>query len=121
MHDLNLRRAEIAGDRVRIQHRVNHFDHVPRLLTDDRVLAWLTPTGAERIARPGLVARPLDDLEIRLETHLAALTSNSSPLVAEYFRCFLAQLEEDHSPIQLTLPLAGVIATQRYSDGMRPL
>lgn len=110
LHDMILRRAEAAGEGVRIQHRVNHFDHVPRLLTDDRVLAWLTPTGAERIARPGLVARPLDDLEIRLETHLAALTSNTSPLVAEYFRCFLAQLEEDHSPVQLVLPIPMIIA-----------
>ncbi|HTV06211.1 MAG TPA: LysR family transcriptional regulator [Acidobacteriaceae bacterium] len=119
LHDLILRRAEAAGDGVRIQHRVNHFDHVPRLLTDDRVLAWLTPTGAERVARPGLVARPLDDLEIRLETHLAALTSNTSPLVAEYFRCFLAQLEEDHSPVQLVLPLAGPIMNQSWNDARR--
>ena len=114
-------RAEAAGDVVSIQHRVNHSDHVPRLLTDNRVLAWLTPTGAERIARSGLVARPLDDPEICLKTHLAALISNTSPLVAEYFRCFLAQLEEDHSPIQLTLPLAGVIAAQSHSGEMRPL
>ncbi len=74
LHDLILRRAETAGDGVRIRHRVNHYDHVPRLLTDDRVLAWLTPSGAERIARPGLVARPLDDPKICLETHLAVLT-----------------------------------------------
>ncbi len=104
LHDLILRRAEIVGDGVRILHRVNHSDHVPRLLTDDRLLAWLTPTGAERIARPGLVARPLDDPKIHLETHLAVLT-DASPLVAEYFRCFLAQVEEDRSPLQLTLPM----------------
>ncbi len=121
LHDLILRRAETVGDGVRIVHRVNHSDHVPRLLTDDRLLAWLTPTGAERIARPGLVARPLDDPKIRLETHLAVLTDNSSPLVAEYFRCFLAQVEEDHSPLQLTLPLAGIIASQDWTADTQTL
>lgn len=105
LHDLILRRAEVAGGSVRIKHRVNHSDHVPRLLTDDGMLAWLTPAGAEHIAQPGIVSRPLDDPEIRLETHLAALASNMSPLVAEYFKCFLKRVEEDQSPVQLTLPM----------------
>lgn len=115
LHDLILRRAEIAGDGVRITHRVNHSDQVPRLLKDDFTLAWLTPAGAEHISRPGLAARPLHDLEIRLETHLVALTNNTSQLVAEYFRCFLAQVEEDQSPVQLTLPLVGVMASQNQT------
>jgi DNA-binding transcriptional LysR family regulator len=119
LHDLILRRAETAGDGVRIQHRVNHFDHVPRLLNDERVLAWLTPTGAERIARPGLVARPLDDPKICLETHLVALASNTSPLVAEYYKCFMQQVEEDQSPVQLALPLAGPIMNQNWAEARR--
>ena len=119
LHDLILRRAETAGDGVRILHRVNHYDHVPRLLADDRVLAWLTPSGPERIARPGLVARPLDDPNICLETHLAVLTDNASPVVAEYFRCFLAQLEEDRTPVQLTLPIMGAIAAQVQDESKR--
>lgn len=121
LHDLILRCAETAGDGVRILHRVNHYDHVPRLLADDRVLAWLTPSGAEGIARPGLVARPLDDPKICLETHLAVLTDNASPVVAEYFRCFLAQVEEDHSPVQLRLPLAGTRVNQGWNEDSRVL
>lgn len=121
MHELILRRAEIAGDGVIITLRVDHSEQVPVLLKDEVALAWLSPAGAEHIARPGLAARGPGDPEIRLEAHLAALTSNTSTIVAEYFRCILAQLEEDHSPIQLTLPLAEVIASQRYSQEMRRL
>lgn len=84
-------------------------------------VGWLSPAGAEHIARPGLAARPLDDPEIHLETHLAALTGNTSPLVAEYFRCFLAQVEEDHSPVQLVLPLAGVLVNQSWNEDSRVL
>ncbi len=105
LHDLILRRAELAGGGVRISHRIDQPDHVQRLLTDNAVLAWLTPAGAEHIARPGLVARPLDDPEIQLETHIVALTNNTSPLVAEYFKCFLKRVEEEQTPIQLTLPM----------------
>jgi LysR family transcriptional regulator, low CO2-responsive transcriptional regulator len=119
LHDQILRRAEFVGGGIRIVHRVNHSEQVPQLLKDDTMLAWLSPAGAEHIARLGLVAIPLDDPEIHLETHLVALADNSSPLVAEYFRCFLAQIERDHSPVQLTLPLAVGIAPQNYSAGIR--
>ena len=121
LHDSILRRAEIAGDGVRITHRVNHSEQVPRLLKDDVSLAWLSPAGAEHISRPGLVTRPLHDPEILLETHLVALSSNTSPVVAEYFRCFLTHLEEDHSPVQLMLPLAGAISAGSYTEDQRLL
>lgn len=105
LHDLILRRAELAGGGVRIAHRVDQPAHVPQLLTDDLTLAWLTPAGAEHIDRPGIAARPLDDPEIRIETHIAVLANNTSSLVAEYYKGFLKRVEEDHSPIQLTLPI----------------
>jgi hypothetical protein len=41
------------------------------LLTDAQTLTWLTPPGAERVSRDGLVGIPLLDEQICLETHLA--------------------------------------------------
>ncbi len=105
MHDMILRRADLAGGGVRIVHRVNNAAHVQRLLTDDSLLAWVSPIGAENIARPGCVAKPLDDSEIRLETHVAVLASNTSPLIAEYYKSFLKRVEEEQGPVQLTLPM----------------
>src|SRR6185437_898269 len=105
-----LRRAELASVGIRIVHRINHPDQVPQLLKDDMMVAWLSPAGAEHIARPGLVAIPLDDPEIHLETRLVALAENSSPLVGEYFRCFLEQVKEDRSPVQLRLPIPMLVA-----------
>lgn len=50
-----------------------------------------------------------------------ALAINASPLVAEYFRCFLAQLKDDRTPVQLTLPIMGAIAAQSQIETKRVL
>lgn len=86
-------------------HHVNHAAHLLRLLTGNALLACLTPGGAEHIARPGLVARPLDDPENHLETHVTVLANNNSPLVAEYYKGFLKRVEEEQAPVQMMLPM----------------
>ena len=87
---------------------VHHFiqaDQVTAFLTDDSVLAWMTPTDAERMAHRGLTYIPLLDEHIRLETHLAALADNKSPLVSEYVRTFVKRMEDLRPPEQLSLPI----------------
>jgi len=82
LYDLIHRRLEAEHKKARIAHRVSHAEQVPALLHDDSFVAWLTPTGAERIARNGLVRIPLVDSEINLEMHLASLANNKSRLVS---------------------------------------
>lgn len=75
------------------------------MLTDNRVLAWLTPAGAERAAHGGLKSIPLDDPQIRLEMHIVTLADNNSPLVSEYVRTFMKRMDDQRPPLQLQLPI----------------
>jgi hypothetical protein len=79
------------------------------LLTDNRLLAWLTPAGAERAAHSGLKCIPLEDSQIRLEMHIATLANNNSPLVSEYVRTFMKRIEEPR-------PVATAIANWMRGD-----
>lgn len=105
LHGQILHKMQAEKLNARIWHLVSQADQVPALLRDDSLLAWLTPAGAKRIVGDGLIEIPLNDSEIRLETHLAALAANKSPLVSEYFRAFVKRVEEDRGPVQLTLPI----------------
>jgi DNA-binding transcriptional LysR family regulator len=105
LHDRILQKMQVEKLNARIWHLVSQADQVPALLRDDSLLAWLTPAGAKRIVGDGLIEIPLNDSEIRLETHLTALAANKSPVVSEYFRAFVKRVEEDRGPVQLTLPI----------------
>jgi len=105
MHDLILQRIRAECEPVGVCHSVSQEEHALALLTDNRVLAWLTPTGAERAVHSGFKSIPLDDSQIRLEMHLATLASNKSPLVSEYVRTFMRRIEEQRPPLQLRLPI----------------
>jgi DNA-binding transcriptional LysR family regulator len=105
LHDLILHRMQSEHQEPRIHHHVTHADHVPALLADDTLVAWLTPTGAQRLAQCGLLYRPLRDTHIRLETYVATLASNTSPLVSEYVRTFMKRIEAKKIATQLQLPI----------------
>lgn len=105
LHDQILRRMQEENLQARIRHRISQADHVLSLLRENSIVAWLTLDGAERIVGDGLVGIPLIDSEIQLEIHLATLADNSSALVSEYVRSFVRRVEEDHGPLQLTLPI----------------
>ena len=105
MHDLILQRARSEFGAVTISHSVSQEEHAVALLTDNHVLAWLTPTGAERAVHAGLKSVHLDDHQIRLEMHHATLANNKSPLVSEYVRSFMKRIEEQRPPLQLQLPI----------------
>jgi DNA-binding transcriptional LysR family regulator len=105
MHDLILQRTRSEYGPVTISHSVSQEEHAVALLTDNHVLAWLTPTGAERAVHAGFKSVHLDDHQIRLEMHHATLANNKSPLVSEYVRSFMKRIEEQRPPLQLQLPI----------------
>ena len=105
MHDLILQRTRAECETAGISHSVSQEEHAVALLTDNRLLAWLTPAGAERAAHSGLKSIPLEDSQIRLEMHIATLANNNSPLVSEYVRTFMKRIEEQRPPLQLQLPI----------------
>lgn len=107
LHDQIMNRMQRERYEFRILHHISHADHVPALLTDDSLLAWLSPTGAQRVIQNGLCAVPLLDAELRLETHLASVAGNSSALLSEYVRSFMKKLEADRPSIQMKLPIEG--------------
>ena len=73
------------------------------LLLKSGGIAFLTRTGALRIARQGLIAKPLDEEALRLDVHLAARADNSSKLVSEFVRAFVTKLKSVLLPPQLSL------------------
>lgn len=106
LHDQILHRMHGERQEPRILHHLSQADHVPALLTDDSLLAWLTPNGAQRVtAHSGLRYVPLVDPEIRLETHVASVANNTSPLLSEYVRGFMTRLKDRQDAAQLDLPL----------------
>jgi DNA-binding transcriptional LysR family regulator len=109
LHDLILQRAEATEQSANVLHRISQADQVPALLTDSQALAWLTPPGAERVSRNGLVRIPLVDEHIRLETHLASQASNNSRLVSEFVRTFVKRIEIERPSIQLPLPIDSAV------------
>lgn len=106
LHDLILQRMESEKQKTNVRHHISQADQATPLLTDDRILAWLTPTGSERVVRNGFVRVPLHDEQIRLETHMATLATNESRLVSEFVRSFMKRIEEQKPPAQLTLPIS---------------
>jgi DNA-binding transcriptional LysR family regulator len=61
MHDLILLRVEAEQRKANVIHHITHADQVPALLTDDKLLVWLSPPGAQKLARSGLRSVPLQD------------------------------------------------------------
>jgi DNA-binding transcriptional LysR family regulator len=105
LHDQILDRLQRERRELRILHHISFADHVPALLTDNLLVAWLTPTGARRVSRSDLRFIPLVDTEIRLETHIASAANNSSPLLSEYVRQFVTRFEARKAMAQLRLPI----------------
>ena len=105
LHDLILQRAAALRLVPNVVHRIMQAEQISALVKDGVSVAWLTPTGAARVAHGELIARPLADEEIRLETHLAALASNGSALVSEFARAFMKRYEQQRQPVQMVLTM----------------
>jgi hypothetical protein len=58
------------------------------------------------VAHSGLLLyAPLLDPEIRLETHLASVVNNTSPLLSEFVRSFMKRIELERAVTQMQLPM----------------
>jgi DNA-binding transcriptional LysR family regulator len=108
LHDLILRRMKEERLQPQIVHQLTHVDQVSALLTNDKIIAWLNPAGAEHMTNRGFVHIPLIDNRIRIETHLATLVSSVSQLESEFVRKFVKRYEEQKPAEQLALPITGV-------------
>jgi len=104
LYDLILQRMEAEHRKPSIVHHFIQADQVTAFLTDNFV-AWMSPTEAKRMANYGFRYIPMRDSQIRLETHLAALANNKSPLVSEYVRTFAKRMKDQRPPEQLSLPI----------------
>jgi DNA-binding transcriptional LysR family regulator len=105
LHDLILRRMEEERLQPQIVHQLTHVDQVSALLTNDKIIAWLNPAGTEHVTNRGLVHIPLIDDRIRIETHLATLIKNETPLISEFVRKFVTRHKSLKPAEQLTLPI----------------
>ena len=105
LHDLILRRMEEESLQPQIVHQLTHVDQVSALLTNDKIIAWLNPAGTEHVTNRGLVHIPLIDDRIRIETHLATLIKNETPLISEFVRKFVTRHKSLKPAEQLTLPI----------------
>jgi len=85
---------------------LNHFmnaDEANHFLLRTGGVAFLSKASAQRIAKQGLIAKPLDEEALRLDVHLAARADNTSKLVSEFVRTFVKQLKSVLLPPQLSL------------------
>jgi DNA-binding transcriptional LysR family regulator len=106
LHDQVLERVAAEHKQAKIAHHFSYADQATALLTDNALVAWMSPPEAQRAACRGLCNLPLLDEHLHLETHLATHADNKSPLVSEYVRRFVKRMEQDRPPEQLSLPIA---------------
>jgi DNA-binding transcriptional LysR family regulator len=105
LHDMIQQRVKEEHGPVSIRHLISHEDQIAALLTDNQTVAWITPTGRDKLADCELKFVPLLDSQIHLEMRLATLANNNSRLVSEYVRSFMKRVEEQRAPLQLQLPI----------------
>lgn len=85
---------------------LNHFmqaDEASHFLLRTGGVAFLSKASALRIAKQGLVAKPLDEEALKLDVRLAARADNGSKLVSEFVRTFVKQMKSVLLPPQLSL------------------
>jgi DNA-binding transcriptional LysR family regulator len=103
LYDTLMDLARFEGIEYRTLNHVMSADEAAHLLLKSGGIAFLTRAGALRIARQGLIAKPLDEESLKLDVHLAARADNNSKLVSEFCCAFVTKLKSVLLPPQLTL------------------
>lgn len=95
---------------VNTQHVTMAEEALPFIVGRDAV-AFLTRSGAWRIARDGITVRPLADDRLMLNTYIAARIEEDSRIISDFIRGFVRKVQALESPERLlptqrSLPLA---------------
>jgi DNA-binding transcriptional LysR family regulator len=106
MYDTLQHEASKAGVGSSELHHVTGADEAVPLILDRGGLAFLTKTGAWRIAWEGITMRPLAEENLRLVTCLTARADSRSPLVNDFVKAAARKVESLRRPVQTQLPLS---------------
>ena len=88
------------------QHHVTSAEEAIPLILAHEGLAFLTRTGAWRIARDGITMRPLSEECLRLATSLAVRSDSKSRLANEFVKATSRKLNNLRKPVQKRLFLS---------------
>lgn len=100
VYDAILRRAEEEEIVVHNGQKVLTAEDAAQLVSEDLGVAFLTMTGALRVARQGATVRPLADKELQVQVCLASRAENRSKLVSEFARAFMRRISQVRKPPQ---------------------
>lgn len=106
MYDTLQHEASKAGVGSSELHHITVPDEAVPLILDRGGLAFLTKTGAWRIAWEGITIRPLAEENLRLVTCLTARADSKSPLVNDFVKAAARKVESLRRPVQTQLPLS---------------
>jgi len=106
-HEMIRTAAVETGIAARDVHHVMTAEEASELVMAHKGVAFLTRSGAWRIARDGVTMRPLAEDRLRLVTKLATRADNKSRLVSEFVRAAGRKLTSARPARQARLPLAG--------------
>ena len=107
LYDTILSRSSMLGVRPREIQHVTSAEEAARFVAQDHAVAFLTRTGAWRVAHHGLSMRPLTDDELRVRTVLITRGDNNSRLLSDFVRSAMTKLKNQSAPRQEELPLTG--------------
>jgi hypothetical protein len=107
LDDEILTRSSKLGIRPREIQHVTSAEEAARFVTQDRAIAFLTRTGAWRVAHHGLTMRPMADDELRVRTTLITRGNDDSRLLGDFVRSAMKKLKTARADRQERLPLTG--------------
>jgi DNA-binding transcriptional LysR family regulator len=105
MYDAILRRAAEEEIVVRNGQKVLTAEDAAQLVSENLGVAFVSITGAQRIAKQGATVRPLSDKELQHEVCLASRADNRSKLVSEFARAFMRRISQVRIPPQSAIPM----------------
>jgi DNA-binding transcriptional LysR family regulator len=87
-------------------HHVMTAEEAFPFIARGRCLAFLTKSGALRVARETMTVRPLMEESLLLRTYIAARADNKSKIASEFLRTFVKKLSHYNTVKQLQLPIS---------------
>lgn len=105
LYDLLQNEASEVGTSWSDLHHVASAEEAVPLILEHDGLAFLTRTGAWRIASEGIAIRPLAETRLRLITSLTVRADSKSHLIGEFVKATARKLEGLRKPVQAVLHL----------------